>query len=62
MEDEMGKAWGRSGMFNKFWLGNLRGRLIIVGGRLILKLTKKNCMWMWSGFVWLWIGSSSRFL
>jgi hypothetical protein len=46
--------------------GNLKERDHLadldVNERIILELISKKCMWMWTGFIWLRIGTNGRLL
>jgi hypothetical protein len=54
-------------MYTKFWFQNLKKRYhsedVGVDGRIILKwILNKLHGEMWTGFIWLWIGTSGRLL
>jgi hypothetical protein len=54
--------WDTSEMYRKFPSENLKGDPY-VDGRIILKwIVKRYGIRMWTGFMWLRIGSCSRFL
>jgi hypothetical protein len=52
-------------MYTKFWSGNLKGRDyakdLCGDGVIILNwISKKECDKLWTGLIWLRIGSSGR--
>jgi hypothetical protein len=59
--------WERIEIYTKFLLGNLKGRSYSedqgIGGRMILELVlKKQGGKLWTGFIWLRIGTSDGLL
>jgi hypothetical protein len=47
----------------RVWAENLKGRDLVISGRVILKwFLKKYGVRMWTGFIWLRIRSSGRLL
>jgi hypothetical protein len=57
----------RSEMYTQFWLENLEGRdhleVLAVDGRVILEwMLKKWVRRVWTGFMWLRVGTSGRLL
>jgi hypothetical protein len=50
-------------MHSEFLSESLKGRNDIGGGRIILKwILKKQGMGLWTGFFWLWTGTSGGIL